>query len=426
MSAMNSYSLTLLQNHELLRSLDAVMSRDHGTTAEMLAHLAEVITRRLWADEGYPSMYEFCVSGLHMSEGVALKRIQAAKTANEFPAILGLVAQGRLHLSAVCMLAPKLTPENAAGLLEASVHQSKADIARVLAERFPRPDVPTSICRLETGAYDPDHTMGDAPRFPESAHVPPTKVAPLSAETYELRCTLGRQLHEKLRYVQALLGSAVASSDIPAVLGLALDSLIEAKEKQKFAVTSRPCKQKGSPKGRHIPAEVRREVLEKEGGRCTFQSENGTLCGTQRDLHFDHIEPFACGGESTAANLRLRCPAHNRLEAERWFGKGYMDRKVHEACSGVPKTCKESEAKPPTVDADHTTHDPDHTDLRAQRDEIVCCLRSLKFKVEEARNGAALCDHMRDQSLDARVKFAIQRLGLARFERSTQRPSPTA
>ena len=140
-----SYSLTLLQDHELLRSLNVVLSRDHETTAELLAHLAEVITRRLWAAEGYPSMLEFCVRGLNMSEGVALKRIQAGKTANAFPDIYALVATGKLHLSAVCMLAPKLTAENAAGLLAASVHQSKAGIAKLLAKRFPRPDVPTSL-----------------------------------------------------------------------------------------------------------------------------------------------------------------------------------------------------------------------------------------------------------------------------------------
>ncbi len=414
-------SFTLLQDHELLRSLDAVMSRDHGTTAEMLAHLSEVISRRLWADEGYPSMYEFCVSGLHMSEGVALKRIQAAKTANEFPAIHALVAQGRLHLSAVCMLAPRLTPENAAGLLAAAVHQSKAGIARVLAEWFPRPDVPTSLCRVETGAYDPDHAASDPPRVPESTHMPRARVAPLSAETYELRCTLGKHLHEKLRYVQALLGSAVASSDVPAVLELALDALMEAKEKQKFAVTSRPRQQKGKPQGRHIPAQVRREVLEKEGGCCTFRSDNGTRCGTQRNLHFDHIEPFASGGESTTDNLRLRCAAHNRLEAERRYGKGFMERKVQAAQETAPTAREESGVEPEPVDLDHTTHDPDHTAILAQRREIIPYLLELGHRAERARYGAALSDHLLGQPLAVRVKFSIQQLAKARFEQCTVR-----
>ncbi len=438
-----SYSLTLLQDHELLCSLHVVLSRDHETTADLIAHLAEVITRRLWAAEGYPSMLEFCVRGLHMSEGVALKRIQAAKTANEFPSVFGMVATGRLHLSAVCMLAPKLTAENAEGLLAASVHMSKASIAKLLAERFPRPDVPTSIRPLEASSYDPDHTNSDAPLFQVPTHVPSAKVAPLSAETYELRCTLGKQLHEKLRYVQALLGRTVASGDIPAVLELALDALTAAKEKQKFAVTSRPRQHrpedKATSQGRHIPAHVRRAVLEREGGCCTFKSDRGTVCGSQRGLHFDHIVPFARGGESTAENLRLRCAPHNRLEAERQFGRGFMDRKVYDARGAAPVTNVSARSEtqvpepeistvPEQVDASEATakpnpHDPDHTAVLAQREEIVPYLRALKFKIEEARYGAALCDHLVGQPLEACVKHALKQLTRARFERCTVQPS---
>jgi len=438
-----SYSLTLLQDHELLHSLNVVLSRDHETTAELLAHLAEVITRRLWAAEGYPSMLEFCVRGLNMSEGVALKRIQAAKTANEFPDVFGMVAAGRLHLSAVCMLAPRLTRENAPGLLAASVHRSKAGIAKLLAERFPRPDVPTSIRPMQASSYDPDHTICDASLFKVPAQVPAAKVAPLSAETYELRCTLGQQLHEKLRYVQALLGRTVASGDIPTVLELALDALTAAKEKQKFAVTSRPRQQrhdhKAAPQGRHIPAHVRRAVLEREAGCCTFKSNKGTVCGSQRGLHFDHIVPFACGGESTAENLRLRCAAHNRLEAERQFGRGFMDRKVQDAMSAAPVTNVNAQSETQVPEPEISTvpeqvdrieaetkaypHDPDHTAVLAQREEIFLCLRALKFKLEEARYGASLCDHLVGQPLEICVKHALQQLTRARFERCTVRPT---
>ncbi len=422
MTTTKSYSLTLLQDHELLCSLDSVMIRDHETTADMLAHLCEAITRRLWADQGYPSMLEFCVRGLKMSEGVALKRIQAAKAANDYPAIYGLLAQGRLHLSAVCMLAPKLEPENAADLLEAATHQSKAGVARVLAQWFPKPDVATSIRRFECEAFSPDHAPKGDLLLLASAAMSPAKLAPLSVETYELRCTLSNLMHEKLRHLQALLRSAVRSGDIPTVLELALDALIDAKEKQKFAVTSRPNKQKGSAKGRHIPAHVRREVLEREGGCCTFRSGNGTVCGTQRNLHFDHITPFACGGESTTANLRLRCSAHNRLEAERRFGKGFMDRKVLEVRSSVPKPYPSPRLKPSPLDHAPTTHDPDHTVILEQREEIIPYLRKLGYRNAQATWAAAMCDPIAGERLEARVKFAIQQLGRARFERNTVRP----
>ena len=43
-------------------------------------------------------------------------------------------------------------------------------------------------------------------------------------------------------------------------------------------------------------------------------------CGSQYGLEFDHINPFALGGESCAENLRLRCQVHNQLEAVNIFG----------------------------------------------------------------------------------------------------------
>jgi hypothetical protein len=33
-----------------------------------------------------------------------------------------------------------------------------------------------------------------------------------------------------------------------------------------------------------------------------------------------HVVPFAEGGDTVAANMQLRCRAHNAYEAEQWFG----------------------------------------------------------------------------------------------------------
>jgi 5-methylcytosine-specific restriction endonuclease McrA len=51
-------------------------------------------------------------------------------------------------------------------------------------------------------------------------------------------------------------------------------------------------------------------------------------------LEFDHIDPVACGGESTKANLRLLCRAHNQHAAERAFGAEFMERKRSDAQHG--------------------------------------------------------------------------------------------
>ena len=90
-------------------------------------------------------MFAWCVEELRLSEDSACKRIRAARAARQFPALFAMLADGRLHLSALVMLAPCLTPENAEDLLAAATHRSKAGIEQLLAERFPRPDLPARI-----------------------------------------------------------------------------------------------------------------------------------------------------------------------------------------------------------------------------------------------------------------------------------------
>src|SRR2546428_7265561 len=114
---MPAYSLSHLGDPELLRGLAALVARDRATTASLLAHIAEFDTRRLYLPAAYPSTYAYCVHELHLSEDAAYKRIQAARVAREFPVIFEALADGRLHLTGVGMLAPYLTPENSEELL---------------------------------------------------------------------------------------------------------------------------------------------------------------------------------------------------------------------------------------------------------------------------------------------------------------------
>jgi len=76
----------------------------------------------------------------------------------------------------------------------------------------------------------------------------------------------------------------------------------------------------------YIPVVTRDFVLHRDGYRCTFVSEDGNHCNCRTGLELDHILPFTLGGGHDVSNLRVRCQAHNLLEAERQFGKRFMER----------------------------------------------------------------------------------------------------
>ncbi|MEO5989900.1 MAG: HNH endonuclease, partial [Candidatus Eisenbacteria bacterium] len=117
---MKTCSLSHLADHVLLRDLKSLVARDRATTAELLAHLAEVDERRLYLPAAYSSMYLYCVQELHMSEDAAFRRIRVARAARRFPTILAALADGRLNLTSVLLVAPHLTAHTADELLAAA------------------------------------------------------------------------------------------------------------------------------------------------------------------------------------------------------------------------------------------------------------------------------------------------------------------
>ena len=361
-----------LADRALLNNLTTIVSQDLITTVRMLTHVAEVCVRKLYAQAGYPSMYKYCVHELHMSEDVAYKRVKAALAGSRFPEIYDAIADGRLHLTAVSLLAPHLSPATLESLLSAATHKTTAQVGVLIAERFPKPDLPTLVRaivgpaasdRLSLNSAVPS-TASDAASPMEplvskpvdssdapttmtsmvpvvSPVLPRTAVAPSSPGRFTLQLTMSQETHDLLREAQALLGHSVPSGDVEAVLQRALREMVKQLKRQKCAETAQPRPQRGassSSRDRQIPAAVRRTVWKRDGGRCTFVSDTGRRCEERARVEYDHVVPLARGGSSTTNNLRLRCRTHNQYTAECAFGSEFMNAKREQArCSTTPE-----------------------------------------------------------------------------------------
>jgi 5-methylcytosine-specific restriction endonuclease McrA len=160
--------------------------------------------------------------------------------------------------------------------------------------------------------------------MPAPLHGPaarPADVRPLSAETYKVQFTLSRRGYEQLCRAQDLLRHSIPNGDAAVSFERALSKLVEDLQKTKRAATDRPRDSSPStPKhSRHIPASVTREVLRRDGERCAYVGTKGR-CRERAFLEFHHVIPFADGGKTSAANLQLRCRAHNQHEATLWAG----------------------------------------------------------------------------------------------------------
>jgi hypothetical protein len=365
---MDFYAISHFSNRALRVDLKASDAGESKSVAVMLSRIAEFDARGLFIEDGYPSMRAYCMGELKYPEEMASKRIYAARTARKLPVLFLALADGRLNLSGLVMLARHLRSGNVVELLASASHKTNEEIAQLIAERFPRPDLPE---RLETIAAPPMPAPGEVdsvrnadalfataqpcpgpapedsvrnvaatPPAPESplhpsgnaaSLAPRGRMTPLAPERVAFQFTGDQETRELYEQFRALVSHEIPSGEMALVLKAALKIAVAERAKRKFAATDRPGHSRGSADPRHITATVKRAVCERDQKRCTFVSAAGKRCDERRFLEYDHIEPVARGGKSTVENVRLRCRAHNQFEAERAFGAEFMERKRDEA-----------------------------------------------------------------------------------------------
>ena len=339
----------------LLAAVKSLATDERAATASLVAHLAEVDRRQLHLAAGFSSLVAYCREVLLLPEDAACNRTTAVRMVREFPAVLPMLADGRLNLSTLRLLAPWLNDENHAVLLVEAAGKSKRDVEELIARRFPR-SVTTSI-RMAPSRAAAEHPSGlapsavspaprpardEGPALSDGSGVPAASVdlnaparrasrpvTPMSEDVFLIRLAAKRAMVERLRRAQDLLGHSVTRGDVTEVFDRALMALIEDLERKKFG-GARPSRETrggqaapalGVPHSisRYIPVPVRRAVWNRDGGRCAYVSPDGRRCDAHRRLEFHHRRPFEVGGEATVENLELRCRAHNQYEADVFF-----------------------------------------------------------------------------------------------------------
>ena len=339
-----------LTDHDLLARIAALAAKERGATVELVAHLAALASRpSLYASEGYGSLFTYCTHVLQLSEDAACNRIHAARACQRFPVILDLLASGKLSLTSVRMLRKHLTLENHEAVLARAKGRSRPEIEALVAELAPQPDAPPSVRKLpapsvpavqatvfETPAVavTPSSTAPPTPMPAPRPSLPPQRrpiIETTAPERYRVQFTVGKETHDKLRRLQALLRREIPDGDPGAIFDRAVTLLLAKVESRKMGVTARPRESRSIRPGtdgshgrrvepRDIPAYVRREVSRRDGGQCGYIGPGGHRCPERTFLEFHHIVPYARGGRATVDNIALRCRSHNQYEAELIFG----------------------------------------------------------------------------------------------------------
>jgi hypothetical protein len=277
-----------LTDTELLTATRCLVGRSNQLLAALLAHLGEVEARGIHRIRACSSLYTYCIYELRYSEDEAFRRVAAARLVRRFPAVLGAIASGELHLTGLLMLGPHLTELNLGQVLLRAKYRTKKEIARLVRELDPLPEVPprieplgpaparlvpqaptwqafvSSLCpvrELSPGDrpsdWMEDENEGEATAPDEftrsdneavsaragagdSGQTPTAE--PLSPQRYKVQFTAGEEYVKLVEEAQALLSHSAPRATLDEIQLRAMRTLVAELKRRKQAAVARPQK----------------------------------------------------------------------------------------------------------------------------------------------------------------------------------------
>ncbi|MDH5270339.1 MAG: HNH endonuclease [Candidatus Krumholzibacteria bacterium] len=339
--------LRTLSDRDLNSQTIALARDEREVTVQLLHHLGEIARRKLYLELGFSSLHDYCTRGLEYSSPAACRRIRAARCIKEFPSVLPLLERGELDLGTIALIEPVLTEDNHGAVVARVRGRTYRQVRRVVAEYGAPLSIPEERIepvRALVTPSDVDRMLFD--REVDRAMPHPSGRAHgswvVSEQKMFVQFLAREELIAKYEEAKALLSQSRPNASFAEVLAVLLDEYIERRspaarqrrrEKKRAAAAGGKSSTVGADGGhersdttRHIPVCTRDEIFTRDEGQCTYVGPDGTLCQSRHALQIDHIRPYAAGGTSDPANLRLLCAAHNRLAAEHTLGRHVMAR----------------------------------------------------------------------------------------------------
>lgn len=338
-------NLNQLTNAELENFILDLKLREKKIQAEFIFALAEIDIRKLYLNEGYPSLFAYVTQKLGYSEASAHKRIQLARHGSKHPELLMALEEGKIHLSGASVIAPHLTEENKVTLIEKIKGKSLDDIRWCVAEINQRPAVKDLVKEQKKAARETSLTTSHSSNsvlattkhplaLPKSQEIKPT-----NAEQATIRFSCSKEFVLKLKRCQELL-KATGKSNLENVFERALDLMLEKidPEKRQERREQKSEKKQGeensqiivprlasNPVRKPISIKTRDQVFKKFGSQCSYISAEGKRCSTRSYLQIDHIKSVCHGGGNEIENLQLLCTAHHSQKTKRQLGFEFIN-----------------------------------------------------------------------------------------------------
>jgi hypothetical protein len=319
--------LHLLSDSELLTKTHDCARKERRVVSELLWHLREVESRRLFAARGFSSLFEYTVKELGYSEGAAYRRVNAMRALKDVPQFEQALSEGRLSLSTLSSVqnhcrVEKVSVKEKASLVEQVLGKSQRETDRLLATLAPQ-----SFKQEKTRPLDDELTelrialSKDQMAVLEKARAKFSHRAKSWAELLEILASDAVKGPKPRQPVVATVEAKIAEKGAPTVAATA-----SAKVSPAVATALSPTSAQ-KLRSRYIPRAIKRDHFARSGHRCEFiDPTTKRRCEATHFLELDHVKPLALGGTIARENLRVLCRAHNQWHALQSFGHEKMQR----------------------------------------------------------------------------------------------------
>jgi len=311
-----SNDLKQLSDKALLVETRNASRAEKEATLKLLTYLDEVNTRRLYAIEGYASLYEFTHKGLGYSESQATERVNAVRLMKKSTSVKAHLDSGSLTLSTASQIQRFLTLE---GKHTGQVPVAKRDA--IISECL-------NLSKREAERVLNKHASVATKRSLKE------RIRAVGVEHLELKIVLSKESAVKFNRAKEL----VAYKSLEDLFSKALTVLIEKEERRlgktgdestlpatlkdeqgpkasaPIQLSTEPKTPSGRPvsRSRYIPVPYRRAIYSRSGGQCEWRHPDTNIrCQSRSHLNVDHIKPLALGGLTEFQNLRHLCASHN-------------------------------------------------------------------------------------------------------------------
>lgn len=305
-------NLVALSDDQLLESLEQEFSNERNVSNNILQHLKEVSSRRLYAKRGFANMFWMLVRFYRQSESSANQRLKALDLMADVPVVEDRLNSGELNLTTAAMAQRQIQREEK--LTGSKISQEKkAEIVEAITGK--------TIAQAEVELFK---------HLPETASDPKPVERRVSDNATRISITVPDDVREMMNRLKEIWAHVDPNMDPVEVMRRSFKITLEQVDptlKKKTQGATESAKHRGSERLKYYGKEFDRVLWERAQSQCEYiDKQTGRRCECKFGLQREHKIPLAKGGTNELANMELLCATHNQLRAREEFGDEIINR----------------------------------------------------------------------------------------------------